>query len=134
MMMHGLHAADHACGTWQVGMRMACTIFAVLLAATATLHAALPQRPRPSPPHGPPRPARSGAKTVEGRIRAAKWLDVVPGDTFTFISTQDPATSVAVVATGVQVQAEGARVSQGQHDMCDMRMAIAMTCVMIICM
>lgn len=33
---------------------------------------------------------RSGDKTVEGRIRAGKWADVIPGDTFNFISTATP--------------------------------------------
>ncbi|KXZ48348.1 hypothetical protein GPECTOR_28g755 [Gonium pectorale] len=33
---------------------------------------------------------RSGAKTVEGRIRVGKWADVVPGDLFRFFSNEQP--------------------------------------------
>ncbi|EFJ43360.1 hypothetical protein VOLCADRAFT_66018 [Volvox carteri f. nagariensis] len=36
---------------------------------------------------------RSGTKTVEGRIRAGKWADVIPGDIFRFFSTQAPPSS-----------------------------------------
>ncbi|GLC36799.1 hypothetical protein PLESTB_000781800 [Pleodorina starrii] len=45
---------------------------------------------------------RSGAKTVEGRIRAGKWADVIPGDTFRFVSTTDAGVSVCCRATSVR--------------------------------
>ncbi|GIL79909.1 hypothetical protein Vretimale_12533 [Volvox reticuliferus] len=49
---------------------------------------------------------RSGAKTVEGRIRAGKWTDVIPGDIFRFVSTQTSArgstASVTCCATSVR--------------------------------
>ncbi|GFR52867.1 hypothetical protein Agub_g15495 [Astrephomene gubernaculifera] len=45
---------------------------------------------------------RSGAKTVEGRIRAGKWADVIPGDIFRFFSTEDAAACVTCRAASVR--------------------------------